>query len=311
MGFNLGAAISNGLSNAGKNINTALHSPAKAMSNISSDAAKVINAPLAATMRGASKAGIVSPSKASYITQSGRGFTNTATDLLTGATGLRAGAATANAIKTGNLQGLTNPSTVIAPKWWQGTQTYNEMGVPAAKLVSDAAVGYVTGGPVGAIAAVGGGLAGGDASSKAYSPVNNAALPAASGYMAGSSDAGQAFNGYFNSAQSQGMGLGTALQQGGLGAWDSLSAGGLSGAGSMLNSPLTQAALSAYTQGGVSPQQYQQQSFAPYQSRANAGALASGFGLNGGGSNISNRNNQIQDAFGQGKSLARGVNPNG
>jgi len=111
--------------------------------------------------------------------------------------------------KNGGLGAFThNPSSFLVDQELKDTSAYRNLARPLAKTASNLAIGYFTGGTAGLISAGVGGAIGnhGSFSTDPYSPVTNVASPAISGYSAGKSDSGSAFN----SALESGAGYGAA-----------------------------------------------------------------------------------------------------
>jgi len=99
--------------------------------------------------------------------------------------------------KNGGLGAFThNPSSFLVDQELKNTSAYRNIARPVAKTASNLAIGYATGGAAGLIMAGAGGAIGnhGSLGSDTYSPVKNVVIPAISGYTAGTSDSGSAFN---------------------------------------------------------------------------------------------------------------------
>jgi len=119
--------------------------------------------------------------------------------------------------KNGGLGAFThNPSSFLVDQELKDTSAYRNLARPLAKTASNAAIGYLTGGTAGLISAGIGGVIGnhGSLSTDPYSPVTNVAAPAISGYTAGTSDSGQAFNGALDAGAGYGAAGSAALSAG-------------------------------------------------------------------------------------------------
>ena len=137
-----------------------------------------------------------------------------------------------------------NPASAVVPKHIRDSSIYHNVVRPVVKVGTAATVGFVTGGPAGALAATATTIANGGLSNKPFQPVNNIAMPALAGYTAGQSTPGTLFNQGIKSGVSQGIPLGTTVKNSALAAFDSAT-GSLGGAGAAAASPAAAPAAAA------------------------------------------------------------------
>jgi len=140
--------------------------------------------------------------------------------------------------KNGGLGAFThNPSSFLVDQELKNTSAYRNIARPLAKTASNLAIGYATGNAAGLIAAGLGGAIGnhGSLGNDPFNPVTNVAIPAISGYTAGTSDSGEAFNSALDAGAGYGEAANAALSAGTNGAmgaqYKSVVETGLSAAG--------------------------------------------------------------------------------
>jgi len=111
---------------------------------------------------------------------------------------------------------IHNPSSFLVDQELKNTSAYRNVARPVAKTAAALAIGYATGGTAGLIAAGAGGAMGnhGSLSSDPFNPVTNVVAPALSGYAAGASASGQAFNAALDSGAGYGAAGSAALNAG-------------------------------------------------------------------------------------------------
>jgi len=118
--------------------------------------------------------------------------------------------------KGGLAAAYHNPSSFLVDQELKDTSAYRNIARPVAKTAAALAIGYLTGGTAGLIMAGAGGAMGnhGSLSSEPFNPVTNVVAPAISGYAAGASASGQAFNAALDAGAGYGAAGSAALNAG-------------------------------------------------------------------------------------------------